>query len=227
MAKAKSTEISWAEIESECGDYRAGFVATFRRYEGQVTDEKDAQGRAVKVTVSSFARHMGIARATFQEWVAREQGAGARRPASVDRDTRGAKNVLGKGDSATIRNLLDDLPPEAVERIASEAARVQQDPRYRAARDEYDRKEEAKSPEQRDREHREAERFADSISQKMLKAFGSLTAANLVEAIDEATADYRQLIEDQALTDEMLAAIDERLQLLLTEHEVARGVVSL
>jgi hypothetical protein len=30
-------QIKWSEIEAECGDYRAGFVATFRKYEGKPT----------------------------------------------------------------------------------------------------------------------------------------------------------------------------------------------
>jgi len=64
-----SNSITWSQIEAECGDYRAGFVATFRKYEGQPTDEKDAQGRTVKVTAESFARHVGIPPTTFQGWV--------------------------------------------------------------------------------------------------------------------------------------------------------------
>jgi len=61
--------VKWSDIEAECGDYRDGFVQTFRKYEGQPTDEKDAQGRTVKVTVASFAKHAGIPKTTFQRWV--------------------------------------------------------------------------------------------------------------------------------------------------------------
>lgn len=69
--------VKWHEIEAECGGYREGFVAVFRRYEGQPTDEKDGAGRIVKVTAASFARHVGIPRQTFEEWVKRD-GAGRR-----------------------------------------------------------------------------------------------------------------------------------------------------
>ena len=62
--------VTWVEIEAECGDFRAGFVATFKKYEGWATDEKDAAGRVITVTVSSFARHMGIPDGTFRDWVA-------------------------------------------------------------------------------------------------------------------------------------------------------------
>jgi len=74
-------QIKWSEIEAECGNFRAGFVATFRKYEGQITDEKDAQGRTVKVTVSSFARHVGVPESTFKDWVRYEQEDGRRLPA--------------------------------------------------------------------------------------------------------------------------------------------------
>jgi len=47
--------IRWSDIEAECGDYRSGFIAVFKKYEGQSTDERDAQGRTVKVTAASFA----------------------------------------------------------------------------------------------------------------------------------------------------------------------------
>lgn len=61
--------ITWDAITAECDGYRAGFVAVFRKYEGEPTDERDAQGRTVKVTLSSFAEHVGIPRQTFDRWV--------------------------------------------------------------------------------------------------------------------------------------------------------------
>lgn len=61
--------IRWDQIEAECGGFRAGFVATFRKYEGMPTDEKDAQGRTVKVTSGAFARHCGISFNTFKSWI--------------------------------------------------------------------------------------------------------------------------------------------------------------
>ena len=62
------TIVAWADIEFECGSYREGFVAIFRRYEGRLTDEKDERG-VVRVTLSSFARHAGIPERTFRDWV--------------------------------------------------------------------------------------------------------------------------------------------------------------
>lgn len=61
--------VAWSQIEAECEGYRAGFVATFRKYEGLETDERDGRGAIVKVTVESFARHTGIPPATFRAWV--------------------------------------------------------------------------------------------------------------------------------------------------------------
>lgn len=61
--------ITWDQITAECEGYRAGFVAVYEKYKGQTTDERDKSDRVVKVTVSSFARHMGIAETTFKRWV--------------------------------------------------------------------------------------------------------------------------------------------------------------
>jgi hypothetical protein len=61
--------INWNDIITECGDYKEGFVAVFRRYENQPTDERDALGRTVKVTARSFAVHMGIDPSVFRNWL--------------------------------------------------------------------------------------------------------------------------------------------------------------
>lgn len=94
----KQTTIKWGDILAECGNYRDGFVAIFRQYEGQPTDEKDAQGRVVKVTASSFAQHLGIDKMTFSRWVKRASGNSAlpqpRSANDLGRDvTRAAKNA--------------------------------------------------------------------------------------------------------------------------------------
>ena len=68
--------VTWGEIVAQCGNYRDGFVAIFRQHEGQLTDEIDGQGRTVKVTVRSFALHMGIAEDTFRRWVTKSRSAG-------------------------------------------------------------------------------------------------------------------------------------------------------
>lgn len=64
--------IRWEEIEIEAGNYKDGFVALFKKYEGQETDEKDGQGNTVMVEAKSFARHMGIAPETFRRWLKRD-----------------------------------------------------------------------------------------------------------------------------------------------------------
>jgi hypothetical protein len=99
--------ITWSEIETECGDYRAGFVAIFRKYEGQPTDEKTEQGRPVKVTVASFARHAGIAERTFRRWV--DAAIVAVSPEA--RDQWNAKEA---------RNRARTLPPEEKAKLAAD-----------------------------------------------------------------------------------------------------------
>jgi hypothetical protein len=61
--------VRWGDIVAECGNYRDGFVAVFRQYEGQATDERDGSNRVVKVTVTSFAEHVGVDRHAFARWV--------------------------------------------------------------------------------------------------------------------------------------------------------------
>lgn len=55
--------IQWSAIVAECGNYKAGFVAVFRKYEGEATDD------GTKVSQRTFADHMGIPRETFRRWV--------------------------------------------------------------------------------------------------------------------------------------------------------------
>lgn len=63
--------IKWIDIEAEVGGFRENLVEVFKKYEGKITDEIDGRGASVKVTASSFARHMGIADTTFKEWIAK------------------------------------------------------------------------------------------------------------------------------------------------------------
>ena len=60
--------VKWADIIAECGTYKAGFVATFQKYEGMPTDAV-VRGKVVMVTQKSFADRNGIDRATFMRWV--------------------------------------------------------------------------------------------------------------------------------------------------------------
>jgi ParB-like chromosome segregation protein Spo0J len=63
--------LNWQALDEEISatGARDGLVAVFREYEGQETDEKDDQGRTVKVTARSFAEHMGIPYETFRGWI--------------------------------------------------------------------------------------------------------------------------------------------------------------
>jgi Family of unknown function (DUF6192) len=132
--------IRWSDIEAECGDYREGFVAIFRKYEGQPTDEKDGQGRTVAVTAASFARHMGIAEGTFKDWVkprarpGRDHSGAARRFArnlSPAEKTKLATDLIGDPD--VVDELARNRPArQAIRRAADEASLANvPDPGYR------------------------------------------------------------------------------------------------
>jgi transposase-like protein len=108
--------IKWSEIETECDGYRAGFVAIFKKYEGQPTDEKDEQGRTVKVSPSSFARHAGIPERTFRRWVEQDGRAGRPDPRDNRDRARRAARVLPPAEKLDlVRELMDD--PEVGDQI--------------------------------------------------------------------------------------------------------------
>lgn len=100
------TAISWSQIEAECGDYRAGFVATFRKYEGRDTDEIAGNGQIVKVTVASFARHIGVAETTFRRWL------GQHSPSDLEKRSAGGAGMA--------RNLTRSLPATEKAKLAAE-----------------------------------------------------------------------------------------------------------
>jgi hypothetical protein len=65
-----SKAVKWSDIKEECDGYRNGFVAVFRKYEGQDTDKKDKQGRTIKVSANSFAElAVGVTDSTFKRWI--------------------------------------------------------------------------------------------------------------------------------------------------------------
>jgi len=98
--------IKWSQIEAECGDYRDGFIATFRKYEGQDTDEVGGNSRRVKVTQSSFARHMRIPESTFHDWL------GSARVVSPDE--------RAKKDAVRARTEIRRLPAEEKAKLSRE-----------------------------------------------------------------------------------------------------------
>lgn len=114
-------QVKWSQIEAECGDFRAGFVATFKKYEGQETDETDAQNKPVKVTVASFARHTGIAERTFRYWV--NQGGRRLRDEPRDRTREEIKRMPPERKRELASELVDGLPPDERAEIAKAAVK--------------------------------------------------------------------------------------------------------
>jgi len=163
--------ISWSEIESECGNYREGFVAVFRKYEGQKTDEQDAYGRTVKVTLNSFARHAGIAEATFRRWVKKAAAPTAISPETVrftdTRDVSGAKKVLADAPLETVERIVSELSPERKRALAAAAGNE-----YLKARQDYEEKEARLTPSER----KEREAAAGHMTASALKATAGFAA---------------------------------------------------
>jgi transposase-like protein len=141
-------QISWAEIEAECGGFRDGFVATFRKYEGQDTDEKTAQGRTVKVTIASFARHMGIHKDTLNWWIRKSEGRAARptERTAVDRVRQGARNLPSEEKAAIVDELVEADPV-----VAAAASRALE-------------KRNAELPKPRARERTKSDRYSDALT---------------------------------------------------------------
>lgn len=108
------TEVRWADVEAECVGYREGFVAVFKRYEGQPTDERDERGRVVKVTAASFARHMGIAKQTFHAWVA---GPNRGLQPQDDHRLRKVKARQALQDPEAVVEAVMELPEEHAEKL--------------------------------------------------------------------------------------------------------------
>lgn len=113
-------QIKWSEIEAECGNFRAGFVATFRKYEGQTTDETDAYGRPVKVTAASFSRHIGVHEDTFRRWV---KMTGSARVMSQPRTGRALQRDVLRASRHAPESVVDgimDAPEATQDRIFHE-----------------------------------------------------------------------------------------------------------
>lgn len=67
--------VKWSTVEKKLGPYKIGYVNVFLKYEGYPLLEEDgtpmvnARGTAREITATSFARHFGIAKTTFLDWV--------------------------------------------------------------------------------------------------------------------------------------------------------------
>lgn len=184
--------IEWSAIEAECGDFRDGFVQTFRKYEGQVTDELDGAGRVVKVTIDSFARHTGIPRDTFRRWLDLKpemRGAAARH-------LRAAKGFASK------------LEPEQKARLAEE---LLEDPDVAAQiRRPYDPNERTRPlpPEVSIYDRKRAEAAAGEIGARITRGFAKVGLALAADAYREVVDALRQAIADDAVDTDALNALD-------------------
>lgn len=106
--------ITWAEIEAEADDlgFRERLVALYRKHEGKATDEKDGQGRTVKVTQRSFAIHMGIGEDSFRRWVKQIQHGAGSAPDSTNQLLQRARYVAKRAPDQLVE-AISELDPEA------------------------------------------------------------------------------------------------------------------
>jgi hypothetical protein len=116
--------ITWSEIIAECGNYRSGFVAVFRRYEGQPTDALTEQGHVVKVTVQSFARHVGVEATTFRDWIKRAEvtdfvTSKAKEARTATSHANVVKNLTRK-DPAALVDAIEQAGPAAADQALQE-----------------------------------------------------------------------------------------------------------
>ena len=94
--------------------HRDGFVAVFRQYEGMPTDERTLQGRVVKVTITSFAEHIGIPTETFRRWVkAVASAVTTPQPRSTDALGRDVKRAATAAPSSVVSGIM--AAPAAVQ----------------------------------------------------------------------------------------------------------------
>lgn len=152
-----------------------------------------------------------------------------------------AKKVLREAGPEQLQSLVDDLPEPAVRNLADAAAKAQQNPAYRAARDEHDRHER----EMPDRERHERIEAADKVGRAMDRLAADfvgnkLTAqlASIPEQVEEIANDVRDAIDGGQISDEMLdevertldalpGRIEEAIRKVRIEITVARGVAGL
>lgn len=191
--------VQWSQIEAECDGYREGFVAIFRKYEGLPTDEKDAQGRIVKVTATSFARHLGIEESTFRRWT-----------------RTGIEKIQdrAKQDRSRTRHTVRTTPaPELVDAI-EELPDDKQDEIYHELK--LRRATEDRSPANR----KAAEAAAHNVVEPIRRAIASTHVALCVQALNEAADELNEALEEGALTPDGLEAIDKAHDLyVMKRHE--------
>jgi hypothetical protein len=198
--------ITWSEIESECGNYRAGFVAVFRRYEGQPTDEKDARGRIVRVSMASFARHLGIDKMTFSRWVRRVVDEPLPPSDHPDQMTKRRARQVVRNDPAAVVDAIMEAPAETRDEIYHEV-------KLRRA------------GEDRSTAHRKAtEATVDETTEPIRKSFAAMGILGLAEVIAEWTHDLQQAIDEGADLQALLPRIREEWERFGATLEMAEMV---
>lgn len=196
--------IPWSLIEAEAGGYKAGFVAIFRKYEGQATDERDGAGRVVKVTVASFARHFGIDRLVFDGWVRRDEGR-TQSPSRTNEETtkRVLRSVTRNNPEAVIQAIME-APESVSDRIFHEV---------KLRRDGEDR-----SPAAR----KAAEAGTHEALAPMRRAMATTHIELCIQALEEAAEALAEANAEDAVTSEALARIDKAHEkFVLARHEAA------
>src|SRR3954463_9801011 len=115
--------IRWSEIVAECGNYKSGFVAVFKSHKDKETDERDPQGRPLKVSINSFADHMGIPRETFKRWVKADAGGPSWSDRAPERTAVAhanvAKNLARRGPTSLV-DAIEEAGPQAMDDVHHE-----------------------------------------------------------------------------------------------------------
>lgn len=145
--------IKWTDIDNEVEEfqsgYKAGFVAIFKKYEGQDTDEVDARGARLKVSQNTFAERYGIKRTTFQNWVKEETNrpaGGPTRPGLNEKMAKAAAEAAAKAtaiaEAKAAKALADALAKAELDQRKALLAQKQEQERAAKAKAEAIRKEE-------------------------------------------------------------------------------------
>jgi hypothetical protein len=198
--------ISWNDIAAECGNYKSGFVAVFRKYEGQSTDEHDAYGRVVKVTQASFARHIGIDPSTFGRWVKQEMG-------GTLQSISGREERTAASHANVIKNMARKNPAALLDAIESAGvgASDQVFHEHKLRRAGIDTSKAARKA---------AEAAAHHQTEPIRRAMATADVALCVAALRDATEHLRTAIEAGALDGDAIteiAAAHEDFQIAMAE----------
>jgi len=198
--------VAWCDIIAECGNYKTGFVATFRRYEGEPTDERDARGRVVKVTRTSFAEHMGIPVNTFHRWVQYVTVT-----ESVSQEARQARTAVSHAN--VVKNMAKNDPRAFADAVlsAGTSASDQAFHELKLRRAGVDTSRANKKA---------AEAGAHAIAEPFRKLVASTNVTLCIAALKDATESLEKALTEDVITGEVMAEVEaalEAFQFVLTE----------